>query len=53
MIMYIEMENVMSSLTKANTKCRHQQGFKDNYVEHTHTHTHTHTQEPTNHKIDW
>ena len=36
-IMYIEMENVISNLTKPNTWCRHQQGFKHNYVQDIHT----------------
>ena len=43
--MYIEMENVISNLTKTscNTYCRQQHGFKNNYVQDAHTHTHTHT----------
>ena len=36
------MDDVISNLTKANTKCRHQQGFKHIYVQDAHTHTHTH-----------
>ena len=41
--MYVEKENVICNLTKADACCTHEQGFKHNYVQDAHTHTHTHT----------
>ena len=32
--MYIEMENIIRNLTKANTLCTHQHEFKHSYVLH-------------------
>ena len=31
--MYIEVDNVIRNLTKANTYCTHQEGFMHNYVQ--------------------
>ena len=48
-LMYIRMENVIHILTKANTSCTRQQGFKHNYVQDSHTHVLTHAHTHTHH----
>ena len=51
-LMYIRMENVICILTKANTSCTRQQGFKYNGARYTHTHTHTtHTHTHTHYRL--